>query len=57
MLTCKQNHENADALYVEEMDLGEAQPRTIVSGLVKHVPLPEMMNRLVVVLCNLKPAT
>lgn len=28
----------------------------IVSGLVKFVPLEEMENRKVVVLCNLKPA-
>lgn len=35
---------------------GEEKPRTIVSGLVKHVPVEEMKNRLVVVMCNLKPA-
>jgi aminoacyl tRNA synthase complex-interacting multifunctional protein 1 len=55
IVECKQ-HENADALYVEQIDLGEAQPRAIVSGLVKHVPLDEMLNRMVLVLCNLKPA-
>lgn len=35
---------------------GEENPRTIVSGLVQYVPQNEMENRLVVVLCNLKPA-
>lgn len=35
---------------------GEEQPRTIVSGLVKFVSINEMQDRLVVVLCNLKPA-
>ncbi|XP_055353294.1 aminoacyl tRNA synthase complex-interacting multifunctional protein 1-like [Paramacrobiotus metropolitanus] len=49
-------HPDADSLYVEKIDLGEGQPRTIVSGLVKHVPIEEMRNRLVIVLCNLKPA-
>ena len=49
-------HPDADALYVEQIDLGEAKPRTIVSGLVKFVPIEEMRDRLVVVLCNLKPA-
>jgi methionyl-tRNA synthetase len=49
-------HPDADALYVETIDLGEEKPRTVVSGLVKHVPLEEMQNRLVVCLCNLKPA-
>lgn len=32
-------HPDADSLYVEEMDLGEESgPRTVVSGLVKHIP-------------------
>lgn len=32
-------HPDADSLYVEEMDLGEeGGPRTVVSGLVKHIP-------------------
>lgn len=36
-------HPEADGLYVEEVDVGEAEgPRTIVSGLVGYVPLEEM---------------
>ena len=35
--------------------LGEETPRTVVSGLVKFVSESAMLNRLVVVLCNLKP--
>ncbi|KAH8416018.1 hypothetical protein KR222_006420, partial [Zaprionus bogoriensis] len=49
-------HPDADSLYLEKIDCGEATPRTVVSGLVKFVPLEEMQNRLVVVMCNLKPA-
>ncbi|KAG8192508.1 hypothetical protein JTE90_018030 [Oedothorax gibbosus] len=49
-------HPDAESLYVEEIDVGEDKPRTVVSGLVKFVPLEEMQNRMVVVLCNLKPA-
>lgn len=49
-------HPDADALYLEKIDVGEANTRTIVSGLVKHVPIEEMRNRMVIVLCNLKPA-
>ena len=50
-------HPDADALYVEKIDCGDSTgPRTVISGLVKHVPIEEMQNRLVVVLCNLKPA-
>lgn len=32
-------HEEADSLYVEEVDVGEPEPRTICSGLVKYIPL------------------
>ncbi|XP_055625589.1 aminoacyl tRNA synthase complex-interacting multifunctional protein 1 isoform X2 [Toxorhynchites rutilus septentrionalis] len=49
-------HPDADSLYLEKIDCGEAAPRTVISGLVKHVPIDEMQNRMVVVLCNLKPA-
>ena len=35
-------HPDADSLYVEDVDLGEGQTRTIVSGLVKHVPIEEV---------------
>lgn len=56
LITKAQKHPDADALYVEEIDVGEGQPRTVVSGLVKYIPLEEMQNRKVCVLCNLKPA-
>lgn len=49
-------HPDADALYVEKIDLGEPAPRTIVSGLVNFIPIEQMRERMVVVLCNLKPA-
>ncbi|XP_049642899.1 aminoacyl tRNA synthase complex-interacting multifunctional protein 1 [Suncus etruscus] len=49
-------HPDADSLYVEEVDVGENALRTVVSGLVNHVPLEQMQNRMVVLLCNLKPA-
>ena len=49
-------HPDADSLYVEQIDLGEAEPRTVVSGLRKFVSEEAMTNRLVAVVCNLKPA-
>jgi aminoacyl tRNA synthase complex-interacting multifunctional protein 1 len=50
-------HPNADALYVEQIDLGEASgPRQVISGLVKFVPEDQMRGRKVVVACNLKAA-
>ncbi|KAL6185706.1 hypothetical protein ACLB2K_041833 [Fragaria x ananassa] len=57
LITKAQKHPDADSLYVEEIDVGEGQPRTVVSGLVKFIPPEEMQNRKVCVLCNLKPAT
>lgn len=42
IVSCEK-HPDADSLYVEQIDVGEAEgPRTIVSGLVKYVPLEEM---------------
>jgi len=51
-----EQHPEADSLYVEKVDLGEPEPRTVVSGLVRHVTADQLQGRLVVVLCNLKPA-
>jgi aminoacyl tRNA synthase complex-interacting multifunctional protein 1 len=49
-------HPDADALYLEKIECGEEQPRQVISGLVKHIPIGEMQNRMVIILCNLKPA-
>ncbi|KAG9129664.1 hypothetical protein Leryth_017745 [Lithospermum erythrorhizon] len=57
LITTAKKHPDADSLYVEEIDVGEENPRTVVSGLVKYIPLEEMQNRKVCVLCNLKPAS
>lgn len=51
-----QPHPDADTLFVETVDVGEATPRTIISGLVKHYKLEQMQDRLAVFLLNLKPA-
>ena len=37
-----ERHPDAESLYVEQIDVGETEPRTIVSGLVKYVPLEQM---------------
>ena len=49
-------HPAADNLYCEQIDVGEEQPRTVISGLAGHIPLDSLPGRLVVVLCNLKPS-
>ena len=59
-------------MYLEKIECGEAKPRQVISGLVKHIPIEQMQNRpgkhsqmafissstqlKVVILCNLKPA-
>ncbi|XWS65658.1 hypothetical protein CRYUN_Cryun05aG0132600 [Craigia yunnanensis] len=48
-------HEEADSLYVEEVDVGEPQPRIICSGLVNYIPINLLHDAKVVVLANLKP--
>ncbi|GAV67186.1 tRNA_bind domain-containing protein [Cephalotus follicularis] len=48
-------HEEAESLYVEEVDVGEGAPRIICSGLVNYIPLDQLEDRKVVVLANLKP--
>ncbi|CAM9458655.1 unnamed protein product [Discosporangium mesarthrocarpum] len=51
------NHEGADRLFCEEIDIGEKDgPRTIASGLREHYTLEEMSDSLVLVVCNLKAA-
>ncbi|GJQ74823.1 hypothetical protein Trydic_g21660 [Trypoxylus dichotomus] len=50
-----QRHPDADTLYVLKINCGENKSRTVCSGLVKHVPIDELKNRVVVLLCNLKP--
>jgi len=47
-------HPDADKLYVEEIDVGEDEPRTVASGLKPYLKEEDMQDRLVLVLCNLK---
>uniref|UniRef100_A0A2R5LEL3 Tyrosine--tRNA ligase n=1 Tax=Ornithodoros turicata TaxID=34597 RepID=A0A2R5LEL3_9ACAR len=52
-----QDHPDADTLYVSKVDLAEPSGcRTVVSGLRKLLPKEDLLDTLVVVLCNLKPA-
>ncbi|XP_054461949.1 tyrosine--tRNA ligase, cytoplasmic isoform X2 [Anoplopoma fimbria] len=50
-----EKHPDADSLFLEKIDVGEPEPRTVVSGLVAYVSQEELQDRLVLVLCNLKP--
>jgi glutamyl-tRNA synthetase len=47
-------HEEAEKLYCEEIDVGEDEPRQIASGLRPYLKADDMEGRKVLVLCNLK---
>lgn len=51
-----ENHPERDTLYVESIDVGEAEPRTIVSGLVKYISKEDFCGKFVLVVCNMKPS-
>uniref|UniRef100_A0A8C1QIX0 Tyrosine--tRNA ligase n=1 Tax=Cyprinus carpio TaxID=7962 RepID=A0A8C1QIX0_CYPCA len=55
MVISVEKHPDADSLYLEKIDVGEEQPRTVVSGLVAYLSQEQLQDRLVVLLCNLKP--
>lgn len=48
--------EKADKLLCSKIDLGEEQPRTIVSGIAKWYTPEQMVGKSVIVVSNLKPA-
>ncbi|XP_030449945.1 uncharacterized protein LOC115672303 [Syzygium oleosum] len=48
-------HPSADSLLVEEIDVGEAKLRQVVSGLAKYCSPDELTNRRVVLITNVKP--
>ena len=51
------NHEAAEKLFCEEIDVGEDAPRMVASGLRAHYSLEEMEGRLVVVVKPIAPHT
>ncbi|XP_050390813.1 tyrosine--tRNA ligase, cytoplasmic [Patella vulgata] len=50
-----EKHPDADSLFVETVDLGEEEPRTVVSGLAGLYPMEKLQDRVAVFMCNLKP--
>ena len=47
-------HPESEKLYIEKIDVGEEEPRQILSGLQKHIPEDKMTGN-VIVWVNLKP--
>lgn len=50
-----EDHPDADDLYVEQIDVGEAEPRTICSGLRKFYNVEDLQGKSVVVVSNQRP--
>ncbi len=49
-------HPEADKLYIETIDAGDEEHRTIVSGLVPYYTEEELLGRTIILVYNLKPA-
>ena len=54
-ITSISKHPDAEKLFVESIDLGNGEVRTIVSGLVDHYKAEELQGSLCLVVCNMKP--
>ena len=55
VLFCER-HPQADKLYILKVDIGESEPRQIVSGLASSYTPGQVMGKNIVVIANLKPA-
>merc|ERR1719428_1591451 len=45
----------SDKLYLLKVDIGDAEPRQVLTGLQKHYKADQLKDRSVVVYCNIKP--
>ena len=50
------NHDNSNRLFCEDIDIGDSEPRKVVSALREYYTSDELIGKKVVVLCNLKEA-
>ncbi|MCF7872169.1 methionine--tRNA ligase [Candidatus Woesearchaeota archaeon] len=55
-ITSVEKHPEADRLYIEKIDCGNEEERTIVSGLVSHYEAKELIGKNIILVYNLKPA-
>ena len=51
-----EEHPDADKLFILKVDIGEENPRNIVSGLKSYYEIDELVGRKIIVFVNLKPA-
>lgn len=50
------NHPSADKLYLLKVDVGEEAPRQVVSGIKDKYTPEDLLGRMIVLVCNLKPS-
>lgn len=55
-ITAVERHPEADKLYIEQLDDGTPEGRTIVSGLVPYYAPEDLLGKSIIVVANLKPA-
>ncbi len=55
-ITSVEDHPEADKLYVETMETGEENERTVVSGIKSHYSKEDLVGKTVILVYNLKPA-
>ncbi|KAG7323496.1 hypothetical protein KOW79_013198 [Hemibagrus wyckioides] len=48
-------HPDSESLYVQEVDVGDSAPRTVVSELANHMPSEQLQDILAIFLCNVRP--
>ena len=50
------DHPDAEKLYILKVDIGEEEPRTVVTNIKSFYPPERMMGRKLMIIANLKPA-
>ncbi len=50
------DHPEAEKLYILKVDVGEEEPRTVVTNIKSYYPYDRMMGRKLLLVANLKPA-
>ena len=50
------DHPDAEKLYILKVDVGEEEPRTVVTNIKSFYPPERMMGRKLLIIANLKPA-
>ena len=55
-VTAVEDHPEAEKLYILNVDVGEEEPRTVVTNIKSFYPYDKMMGRKLLLVANLKPA-